>query len=75
MGIPTAWVARVRESMARLTPRYSANRTVRQYTEQHYLPVLPPIVCASPIKAQSGGKWSIGSTAWRRNGAHCTSPN
>jgi starch phosphorylase len=37
-GIPTAWVARMRESMARLTPRFSANRTVREYTEQHYLP-------------------------------------
>jgi starch phosphorylase len=24
--------------MARLTPRFSANRTVREYTEQHYLP-------------------------------------
>jgi starch phosphorylase len=37
-GIPTAWVARMRESMARLTPRFSANRSVREYTEQHYLP-------------------------------------
>ena len=37
-GIPLAWVARMRESMARLTPRFSANRTVREYTEQHYLP-------------------------------------
>lgn len=37
-GIPTAWVTRIRESMARLTPRFSANRTVREYTEQHYLP-------------------------------------
>jgi starch phosphorylase len=37
-GIPTAWVNRIRESMAHLTPQYSANRTVRQYTEQHYLP-------------------------------------
>ena len=37
-GIPTAWVKRMRESMARLTPRFSANRTVREYTEQHYLP-------------------------------------
>jgi starch phosphorylase len=37
-GVPTAWVARMRESMARLTPRFSANRTVREYTEQHYLP-------------------------------------
>ncbi len=37
-GIPAAWVARVRESMARLTPRYSANRSVREYTEEYYLP-------------------------------------
>jgi starch phosphorylase len=37
-GIPSAWVARMRESMARLTPRFSASRVVREYTEQHYLP-------------------------------------
>ena len=37
-GIPTAWVTRMRESMALLTPRFSTNRSVREYTEQHYLP-------------------------------------
>ena len=37
-GIPTVWVKRVRESMARLTPRFSANRTVREYTEKYYIP-------------------------------------
>jgi len=37
-GIPAAWVARIRESMARLTPRFSSGRTVREYTEEHYLP-------------------------------------
>jgi starch phosphorylase len=37
-GIPAAWVARMRESMARLTPRFSADRAVRDYTEQYYLP-------------------------------------
>jgi len=37
-GIPAAWVARMRESMARLTPHFSATRTVREYTEAHYLP-------------------------------------
>ena len=37
-GIPTAWVARIRESMARLTPQFSSNRAVREYTEQRYLP-------------------------------------
>ena len=37
-GIPVAWVARMRESMARLTPQYCSTRTVQEYTEQHYLP-------------------------------------
>jgi starch phosphorylase len=37
-GIPVAWVARIRESMGRLTPRFSSNRTVREYTEQYYIP-------------------------------------
>ena len=37
-GIPVAWVTRMRASMGRLTPRFSANRAVRQYTEHYYLP-------------------------------------
>jgi starch phosphorylase len=37
-GIPSAWVARMRESMARLTPMFSSLRAVREYTEQCYLP-------------------------------------
>ncbi len=37
-GIPVAWVARMRESMGRLTPRFSANRAVREYTERYYIP-------------------------------------
>ena len=37
-GIPTRWVERMRQSMATLTPQFSANRTVRQYTEDYYLP-------------------------------------
>ena len=37
-GIPTRWVKRMRESMAQLTPRFSTNRAVREYTERHYLP-------------------------------------
>jgi len=37
-GYPSAWIARIRESMARLTPSFSADRAVRDYTEKHYLP-------------------------------------
>jgi glycogen phosphorylase len=36
-GIPRGWVARMRESMCRLTPRFSTNRVVREYVEQYYL--------------------------------------
>ena len=36
-GVPRAWVTRMRESMTRLTPRFSSNRVVRQYTGEHYL--------------------------------------
>jgi starch phosphorylase len=36
-GISGAWVARMRASMALLTPGFSANRAVRQYTDERYL--------------------------------------
>lgn len=35
--MPKAWINRIRESMARLTPQFSSNRTVREYTEKFYL--------------------------------------
>lgn len=37
-GIPAAWVAKMRESMTSLVPRFSTNRVVREYTERYYLP-------------------------------------
>ena len=53
-GFPTAWVKRMRESMAQLTPRFSANRTVREYTEQRYLPA------ATAYHERSANKGAIG---------------
>jgi starch phosphorylase len=35
-GIPRSWVARMRASMAELTPRFSANRMVREYVDKLY---------------------------------------
>jgi len=37
-SMPTRWLGRIRESMARLTPEFSATRAIREYTERHYLP-------------------------------------
>jgi starch phosphorylase len=60
-GIPTAWVARMRESMACLTPRFSANRSVREYTEQHYLPA------AAAYRRRAARKGAVGRKVvdWR----------
>jgi glycogen phosphorylase len=62
-GIPTAWVARMRESMARLTPHFSANRTVREYTEKHYLPAAAAYHQRSAEKGAAGKEmvdWQLG---------------
>ncbi len=61
-GIPTAWVKRMRESMARLTPRFSATRTVREYTEQHYLPA------AAAYRERAADKGAVGRQMvnWRQ---------
>jgi starch phosphorylase len=37
-GIPRAWVARLRASLARLTPRFSSNRMLAEYLDRLYLP-------------------------------------
>ena len=37
-GLPAGWIDKVRNSMSRLTPQFSANRAVREYTEKHYIP-------------------------------------
>jgi starch phosphorylase len=60
-GIPTAWVARMRNSMASLTPRFSAERAVREYTEQHYLPA------AAAYRDRAASKGAVGSQVaeWR----------
>ncbi len=62
-GIPNAWVAKMRESMARLTPRFSANRVVREYTEKHYLPA------AAGYRQRAAEKGALGARvlAWRRH--------
>jgi len=62
-GIPTDWVARMRESMARLTPRFSANRAVREYTEQYYIPA------AETYRERSAEKGAVGAqvVSWQHH--------
>ena len=61
-GVPKRWVAKMRESLARLTPQYSANRTVREYTETHYLPAAE----SYRQRAADGGDSAGAILAWQR---------
>ena len=60
-GLPTAWIRRMRESMARLTPQFSASRTIREYTEKYYLPA------AARYRDRAKDKGMVGSQliAWK----------
>jgi starch phosphorylase len=60
-GIPRGWVARMRESMARLTPAFSTNRAVRQYTEDHYIPG----AAAFRRRAEKGGSLGAELLSWQ----------
>ena len=53
-GISATWVKRMRQSMARLTPQFSANRTVREYTEQRYLPAAAAYRTRAANKGEPG---------------------
>ncbi len=61
-GIPAAWVSRIRESMARLTPRYSANRAVREYAETYYIPA----AALYRQRAEEKGAMGLRIANWKR---------
>jgi starch phosphorylase len=60
-GIPKKWVNRMRESMARLTPVFSANRAVREYTDNFYLPA----ATAYANRAAEAGKLGQDLLRWQ----------
>ncbi|HVN95906.1 MAG TPA: alpha-glucan family phosphorylase [Syntrophorhabdaceae bacterium] len=62
-GIPVAWVSRIRESMSRLTPRFSANRTVREYVDRYYIPASENY----RKRAADNGRAAVELTNWRHD--------
>jgi starch phosphorylase len=53
-GMPERWLQRIRQSMSVLTPRFSANRTVREYTENYYLPAAANYIKRAAEKGAAG---------------------
>jgi starch phosphorylase len=60
--LPIDWLAKVRASMTTLTPRFSANRAVRQYVTEYYLPA------AETYEARRANQSALGMCLvnWRR---------
>ena len=77
-GIPRAWVARIRASLARLTPRFSSNRMLAEYLERLYLPAAGSFrrrtadTCRSRANCASGSA-NCGATGPPSTGATSTS--
>jgi glycogen phosphorylase len=61
-GLPTGWLAKMRESMATLTAQFSANRAIRQYTNEYYL----PRAAAYEARRQNQSALGIRIANWRR---------
>ncbi|MCC6641495.1 MAG: alpha-glucan family phosphorylase [Deltaproteobacteria bacterium] len=55
-GIPRRWIALQRRSMTHLTPRFSSQRTVREYTERYYLPAARAYRARAAAKGAAGAK-------------------
>ena len=60
-GISLRWVDRMRASMARLTPSFSANRVVRQYTDECYIST----AAAFRRRAEKRGSLGTDLVAWQ----------
>jgi glycogen phosphorylase len=61
-GLPRAWLSLMRESMAALTPTYSANRALREYAERYYLPSAQALA----LRTAQGGEAAARLVAWER---------
>jgi len=53
-GMPQKWIEKMRKSMATLAPRFSANRTVREYSEKYYLPLADNYLSRTADKGAPG---------------------
>jgi len=62
-GLPSKWLERVRESMATLTPQFSAGRAIREYTNDHYLPA----VTGYAARVANDGKLGAEVLQWQRS--------
>ena len=63
VGLPSKWLGRIRESMAKLAPQFSAGRAIREYAEAHYIPA------AASYRSRADASNRVGASvlAWQQN--------
>jgi starch phosphorylase len=66
-GIPHAWTAKIRNSMSTLTPRFSTNRTLIEYTEKYYLPAAAVLQKRLAANGEAGSRIVNQKHALREN--------
>ena len=62
-GIPGKWLNRLAASMSRLTPQFSSDRMVKDYTEQIYLPA----AAAFALRSAEGARAAHELQAWHEH--------
>ena len=61
-GLPREWLRRVRASLSRLTPRFSANRMLREYVQRFYAPAEAELAA----RTADGAARAVALDAWSR---------
>jgi glycogen phosphorylase len=84
-GLPRAWIARMKQSIRKLTPLFSTNRMLFEYVEKYYLPAArhyKRLTDKGMARAKEAARWrahvtshwsevSVESVAARCEQAHC----
>ncbi len=62
-GLPRRWLARIRASMSRLAPQFSANRMLREYLERIYTPA----ASAYASRTEDGARVAKALSQWHES--------
>jgi starch phosphorylase len=62
-GLPRAWIARMKKSLKLLSPAFSANRMIWEYSENYYLPA----ACYFAAMSENGMERVRRLAAWKRS--------
>jgi glycogen phosphorylase len=72
-GVPEGWMRRSARAIATVTPRFNAQRMVKDYVRQYYAPPAAAAAPSRPTTAPWRPTWRVGASGWPSTGRRCTS--